>query len=186
MPPEEKVEGAGSGADEDEDEKSRESSGPRPSPLEIAAGLRAFSRHLTYTDDLFNRLRAYKLGLGPSIFVAGTWYPLAHFQAGPGAHAGLTAGYEQGLALKSEVSGGQKYDTTMREWFAGVRARIPLDSIELGVAITYGREIFVVNDDPVFPLVPDVRYSFVRVGADGRARFGRAVVGGHLGYRKVS
>jgi hypothetical protein len=181
-PPEEE---APVGPDDDDDDKPKTSGGPRPSPLDVRLEFRALSRRFSYSDDLFNRLRAYKLGLGPSLRVAGDWYPLAHFQGGLPANIGVAASYEQSLALKSKL-GDQEFSTVMREWFVGLRGRFPFDPYELGVELGYGVHSFTVEDDPIRPLVPDVRYRYIRLGVDGRARFGKAVGGGHLGYRKVS
>jgi len=196
-PPEEKIaaaaeeageEGAeseeGGGEEEAPSEPSKASE--RPSPLEVGGGIRAASRNFRYQDDLFDSLRAYKLGLAPAGFLWLRWYPVAHFNGGALAHLGLTGGYEQGFALESEAANGEKYSTTSREWFAGLRYRIPVQRHEVGIQVNYGVHSFLVDDDPVFPLVPDVKYSYVRLAADARARVSRVVIGGHFGYRIVS
>ena len=176
----------GEGEDEQaEGEKDEPAKGPkRPSPLEIGAGVGLGSRNFRYTDDLFNRLRAYKLGFAPAGFAWARWYPAAHFQGGPVANIGVVLGYGQGIALESEAKTGEKFGTTSREWFAGLRYRIAMDPHELGAQVSYGNQTFAVDDEPV-QLVPDVSYGYLRLAADGRARFDRIVAGGHLGYRHV-
>lgn len=178
-------EGDAAAGDEAEGEEVEEDTAPagRPSALEIGAGIRAFSRNFRYTDDINDALRSYKLGVAPAGFVYLRWYPVAHFDAGPLSHLGLTGGYEQGFAVSSEAPGGEKLDTTTREWWAGLRYRFPFDAHEAGVVVTYGKHSFEVDDDPANPLVPDVEYTYIRAGIDGRVRVARVVLGAQMGYR---
>ncbi|MEZ4225499.1 MAG: hypothetical protein R3B13_31390 [Polyangiaceae bacterium] len=173
--------------DEEEEEEEEEASSPtgRPSPLEIIGGVRAFSRNFRYSDDLFDALRSYKLGAAPAFFVQGRWYPAAHFTGGVPANIGLALGYEQGVFLKSKVSGGDELATKMTEWYAGLRYRVPIEKHEVGVQGTYGKHTFEVDDDPAAPLVPDVGYSYVRFGIDGRIRVDKILLGAQLGYRML-
>jgi hypothetical protein len=194
-PPEEQLAAAsgsagdGETAEEEEEEEEEEEASPgddkRPSPLEIIGGIRAFSRNFRYTDDLFDALRSYKLGAAPAFFIQGRWYPAAHFSGGIPAHIGLTGGYEQGVFLKSQVSGGEELTTKMSEWYAGLRYRVPFEKHELGVQGTYGKHSFKVEDDPAAPLVPDVDYSYLRFGLDGRVRVDQILLGAHFGYRML-
>lgn len=155
----------------------------RPSALEIGAGIRGFSRDFRYSDDLFDALRSYELGVAPAAFAQLRWYPVAHFDRGPLSNVGLTGGYEQGFALESKTTDGEKLDTRTREWWAGLRYRIPFGAHEIGVVGTYGKHGFEVDDDPANPLVPDVEYTYLRLGVDGRVRVSRVVLGAHVGYR---
>jgi hypothetical protein len=194
-PEEELPEGAGEAGDQsedldvdDEEEEKAEpkeptEAGPRPSPLEVGGGIRAFSRNFRYTDDLFDALRSYKLGVAPAAFIYARWYPLAHSQGGPLAHAGITGGYEQGFLLASQAPDGSELTTSTREWWIGLRYRIPVDQHEAGVVLTYGSHSFEIDDDPNDPFVPDVAYKYVRLGIDGRVRVERVVLGAHLGHR---
>ncbi len=163
-----------------------EESDTRPSALEVGLGLRAFSRQLRYTDDIFDQLREYELGSAPAAFGWLRWYPAAHFTGGVASHIGLVGSYERGFALKSKVSGGESFDTFMSEWQVGVRGRIPFFPHELGIEGTYGVHTFSVDDDPLSPLVPDVKYRFIRIGIDGRARISHVIIGAHFGYRIVT
>ncbi len=191
-PPEEEIEEeeeeeGGEEEEEEEAEEEEEETGDdkRPSPLEITAGVRVFSRNFRYTDDLFDALRSYKLGAAPAFFIRGRWYPAAHFSGGIPAHIGLTGGYEQGVFLKSKVSGGEELTTKMSEWYAGLRYRLPIERHELGFQGTYGKHKFDVEDDPAAPLVPDVEYAYIRLGVDGRVRVDQILLGAHLGYRML-
>ena len=179
-PPEEEIDAV------EEDAEASSAPAPkakRPSPLELTATLHTFTRHLRYTDDLFGVLRGYNLS---SARLDLRWYPVAHFQGGIPSHVGISASYERGFLLKSKAPNGDSLDTTSQEWSLGLRGRIPLDPHELGVDVAYGEQTFRVDDNPQLPLVPDVRYRYVRVGVDGRARFKDFSVGGRLGYRFVS
>lgn len=159
--------------------------GALPSALEVGLGMRAFARNYRYTDDLFGTLRAYKLGAAPAAMLWLRWYPGAHFTSGIPAHVGLAAGYEQGFGLKSEDSSGESYDTSMTEWYAGLRGRVPFDVHEAGVQVTYGKHSFRVDDDPTNPLVPNTGYEYLRVGIDGRVRVSRVSISAELGHRFV-
>ncbi len=176
---------AEAGAEEEapsETEGSAAASG-RPSPLEIGAGVRAFSRNFRYTDDLFDALRSYKLGAAPTAFAWLRWYPAAHFTDSFAANIGLAGGFEQGFLLKSKVANGDELTTSMRSWYGGLRVRVPLSLNEIGAQVSYGRHSFSVDDDPQDPLVPDVEYEYVRVGLDGRVRVSKVTLGAHFGYR---
>lgn len=159
--------------------------GSKPSALEVGLGMRAFARNFRYTDDLFGVLRSYKLGAAPAGMLWLRWYPAAHFMGGIPAHLGIAAAYEQGFALKSQDPSGQSYPTTMREWFVGVRGRVPLDVHEAGVQLTYGNHSFRVDDSPSNPLVPNTSYEYARIGIDGRVRVSRVSIGAELGHRFV-
>ena len=196
-PPEEQIEeaagasesGGAGDAGEEEEEEEEEAASPgddkRPSPLEIIGGVRAFSRNFRYTDDLFDALRSYKLGAAPAFLIQGRWYPAAHFSGGIPSHIGLVGGYEQGVFLKSQVADGEELTTKMSEWYAGLRYRIPIEKHELGVQGTYGKHSFKVEDDPAAPLVPDVDYTYLRFGLDGRVRVDQILLGAHFGYRML-
>lgn len=157
----------------------------RPSALEVGLGLRAIARNYRYSDDLFGTLRSYKLGAAPAGMLWLRWYPGAHLTTGVPAHIGLAGGYEQGLGLKSEDPSGESYTTTMREWYAGLRGRVPFGVHEAGAQVSYGNHSFRVEDEPSNPLVPNTGYDYVRVGIDGRVRVSRVSIGAELGHRFV-
>lgn len=158
----------------------------RASALEVGIGVRAFSRQLRYTDDIFDQLREYELGSAPAAFGWLRWYPASHFTKGVAAHFALVGLYERGFATKSKISGGEEYETSMSEWQVGLRGRIPFLPHELGIQATYGTHAFQVDDDPLAPLVPDVKYRFIRIGVDGTARISRVIIGAGFGYRIVT
>ncbi|MBK9000763.1 MAG: hypothetical protein IPM35_34000 [Myxococcales bacterium] len=168
-----------------EDEPAPKQPTLRPSPLEAMLALRGGTRNFRYSDDLFGALRAYKMGPTPAAFVAVRWYPAAHFEGGPIAHVGIAASFEQAFLIESQADG-ETYPTTAREWQLGLHGRLPLGALELGADLGLGEHAFNVDDDPNFPVVPDVAYRFVRLGVDARYRAGSFSVGGSFGYRHVS
>ena len=157
----------------------------RPSALEAQLALRAFTRDYSYSDDLFGALRSYQLGAAPAGMLSLRWYPGAHFVSGLPAHFGLAVGYEQSLALESEDPSGARYDTSMNEWFVGLRGRVPSGGHEVGAQVTYGKHSFRVEDEPSRPLVPNTAYEYVRIGVDGRVRVSRVSLGAEVGHRFV-
>lgn len=172
--------------EEESDEGTPIGEKPRASALEVGIGVRAFSRQLRYTDDIFDQLREYQLGAAPAAFGWLRWYPGSHFTRGVAAHFGLAGSYERGFATKSKISGGEDFETFESEWQVGLRGRIPFLPHELGVQVTYGTHTFRVDDDPLAPLVPDVKYKFIRIGVDGTARISHVVIGAGFGYRIIT
>jgi hypothetical protein len=174
---------------EPEEEPADTSPKKRLSPLEVGAGFRVFTRSLNYKDDLHDFDPAAKeqstySGPGAALFLNFRWYPVAHVTGGPASNIGLTGGFEKGFLTKAKPPSGPELDVSHQEFFLGLRGRIPLGAHhELGIAGTYGQHTFTIEGDEI--LLPDVKYSYLRPGVDGRFRFGRAVLGFSLGYRHV-
>ena len=154
---------------------SDESTAQRPSALDITVGARIGTRSFGYNDSLPG-LRGYSLLPSPSLALLGHWYPAAHFGAGALAHLGLDVRAEMLVGVSSENDQKQKFSTSSHALGFGLRGRIPLDQIELGVIGGWGQHAFVVADNAdVDPDVPDIKYSFLRIGADGRYQFNKAI-----------
>jgi hypothetical protein len=170
----------------------------RPSPLSVAAGLRLFSRHFSYNQDVNANLRPYKLGVAPSLFGSIAWYPAAHFTGGVAAHIGIVGDIEQSVATSSALDpSGTKYATSLNAYSVGLRGRIPFDPHELGISLRYGRQAFNIAGD-VDPnatvatgvtvkrdLLPDVAYQYLSPAIDARFGFGAFGIGAHVAYRFV-
>jgi hypothetical protein len=156
-----------------------------PSPLDVSAGVRGFSRKFEYTDDLFGKLRNYRLGLAPALTLRAEWYPGAHFTNAAGAHFGLGFRYAHSLAVESaRQSGGPSFPTRMRQWNLAARGRIPLGAHELALTAGYGRYSFTIGPaapagpreaPPNVPGTPDVDYEFASFGGEGRFELGRGL-----------
>jgi hypothetical protein len=157
-----------------------------PIALELQLGAGAFSRNLHYTDDLFDALRTYELDAAPFVFIEAAWYPLAHGTDGADlAHVGIVGGYEHGFPPVAVTRDGRQFDSASRSYFVGLRGRAPIDRHELGLVGSYGKQDFEVLGDEAAPLVPDMHYGFVRLGAEARFRFDEFLFGVTLGKRFV-
>jgi hypothetical protein len=167
------------------------------SPLDLSVGVRGMHRtfrfHQTIAElrpnDGFGKLRSYKLPLGPVVFADLNWYPGAHFAKGQAERIGLTGGYEKGFAISTvyEPEGAEKQTLTTNEqaFYVGARYRVPIAAHELGGAVTYGRHTFELQGDNASPLIPDVKYAYVKLGLDGAIRIGRVSVAARVGKRFV-
>lgn len=166
-------------------------------PLELTGGLRAVSRSLDYHDtpaELFptrgyNSLLTYKQPLGPSAFLQLNLFPAAFASRGADAHVGITASYEAALPTRAVFAEGTPKEAELTshasEFFVGLRGRLPISAHELGLVAGYGQQRYDVDGDEQSPLVPDVRYEFVRLAVDATLRFDALRAGAHLGTRIV-
>jgi len=166
--------------DEDEDDDEDELDDPNepselPTALDVAVYGRAVNRKLRYNDDLYGLLRGYTLPLGPAIFAQVRWFPAAHFTDSFIAHVGLDITYERAFGIDSKRNDGEVFPTTMQSWSFALRGRIPLGAHQAALNVGYGGHDFVVEPSgPAVPgrsntpEVPQVKYRFVRIGADAR------------------
>jgi hypothetical protein len=152
-----------------------------PSAIELGAGVKFFTRNFDYNDDV-SGLRTYSLSGAPAGFVSLRLYPAAFFTDGFAANIGIAAGYERAFAVSSKNAQGDELDTSSQEFYAGLRLRLPFAAHEAGLVAAYGQHSFTIDGDES---VPDVDYSFVRTVVDARFRFGKIVVGAHVGPRFV-
>jgi hypothetical protein len=195
----------GEAASEEEapEEAPSESTGPSPLPRLVAmAGLEILHRDFTYNDQLADhypydpatntgapQLSDYHLPVQPGGFLALELYPVAFFSSGFPSNIGLTFDFHQGLKTKSSYSRNgetREFDNNSSRWSAGLRVRVPFDRLELGVYGGYGIQKFFLEGDEASPIIPDVKYSFVKLGLDGAISFGKILVGAKLGVRQLS
>jgi hypothetical protein len=167
------------------------------SPLDITAGLRPMHRTFEFHDTPYPLLR-YELPLGPLLFIDVNWFPGSHFTEGPGEWIGLTAGFEKGFATQSIFDEGKPTEKTLKtdqqQFYVGGRFRLPLGEHVAGLTATYGQHKFhLAGDDgpcspdipAACPTIPDLNYSYVKVGLDGMLRFGDFMAGARVGKRIV-
>lgn len=168
------------------------------SPFDITAGLRplhrTFAFHQTAADvrpnDGFGQFLKYELPLGPVLFVDLNWFPASHAMTGPAEWFGITAGFEKGFATSSVYQEGvQGQEKTLKTnemaYYAGARFRLPIGDHMLGATGTFGQHTFALDGDSDKPLVPDVKYTYVKAGLNGTLRFGDIFVGANVGKRFV-
>lgn len=194
-------------------EAASEPSGPtKPgrTPFEFVAAVRGYSREFAYTDPVGQRDRTpppagprprnlvpYKLPFGPAVKLAARIYPGAFVRDDIASYFGAIADFDFAFAtttdLEEKQADGSKkvtpLDTASMAWDAGIRLRLPLGPIELGLIGTYGSHSFILYGDEggtgLEPLVPDVRYDQIRIGGDIRARISKLLVGGHIAHRQL-
>lgn len=184
--------GGDDGGDEEEEEEAEDDDGgggTAGSPLEVAAGLRVFTRSLDYTDDIFGELRAYAMAGAPAVFGDISWFPAAHFTTGFPTWLGITLELETAFLLTSSDSDGVEYPTSSAAWLAGARLRVPVGNHEIGGLIGYGGHSYSIDDATTDmgqrdPQVPAVSYTFVKIGGDARVHLtDRLVMRARLGWK---
>ncbi len=176
-------------------------------------GLEGTRRDFTYKDQLheFNppecgmmpppagitcasQLSDYHLPLQPGGFLSLELYPIAFFSDGFLSNVGLTFQYHQGLTTKSSytrknpvtmVNETQEFDNVHSQWAAGARIRFPFDTSEIGAQFAYGVHKFFLSGDENSPIIPDVKYGFVKLAVDGTVSLGKVSLGARVGVRML-
>ena len=181
---------AGAGDDDEEEDEEEEGpvvtkspgpkdAGPAGAPAVIAnAGLGAFSRTLTFDFDgaLMGAERPidYESSFVPSAFVDLELYPMALTgERGLLADIGVDARFEQALSLSSTVDpdGGaadNAFDvaTTYRRFAVGLRYRLELSPVLIGLRVGYGQSAFELDKGGAMGMVdiPNIKYTYVDPG----------------------
>jgi hypothetical protein len=170
--------------------------------LELDLGTRGVSRTFDFYQPLsdFKPVPApgsYSLGGAPVPFVHLGLYPVAFADRGFLANIGLIGSYEQLIGTTTTIKNdmapagtpAMSSKSSGHEFEGGVRVRIPLGDGEIGVSGAYGQHSFHVTSADVAPgpgaIVPNVDYTFMRAGLDGRLRLGAISLGAHVGTRFV-
>jgi hypothetical protein len=199
-PPEEKPEEAEAEAKEEPKQAPRAGRGA----VELDLKLRVYSRSFEYTDLVGVRdpnsrrtLRPYNLDFAPAFDFAGIVYPGAFFTDGIASNFGIMGSFVLGIATSTDfeqtIPGTTnkvvtELKTTSQAWDVGVRGRIPIGPAEIALFATYGSQSFILHGDEggptgLPPLIPDVKYMFVRLGAEARVRLAKVLIGGHIAPR---
>jgi len=179
----------------DEEEPAEEAAATESSALPgliAILGLEGTRRDFTYKDQLhdFNpaapQLSDYHLPLQPGGFLKLELYPVAFFSAGFASNIGLTFEFHQALTTKSSYSRNgqtQEFDNVHSQWAAGARIRFPFDTLEVGTQFAYGVHKFFLKGDETSPIIPDVKYGFVKIAADATLDLGKVSLGARIGVR---
>jgi hypothetical protein len=185
-----------------EEEAAGDSAEISPLPrLVLMGGIEAMRRDFTYKDqinDFFpgaRQLSDYHLPLQPGGFVKLEVYPAAFFSSGFVSNIGLTFEFHQGLTTKSsyvrdarpelgETSNvNEEFENLTQQWAVGARIRFPFESAEVGTVFQYGIHKFFLKGDEDQPIVPDVKYGYIKIGADAGFTLGTVTLGARLGVR---
>jgi hypothetical protein len=190
-----------------EDEKPADDAGDGESkaglaPFELMVGIRGYNRKFDYSGNVGARepgrlpirtLVPYQLDFAPALIFSGRMYPLAFFRDDVWSHLGIMGSFELGIATKTEVRGDTGIDplkTSFDAWDVGLRGRLPLGALELGIFGVYGSQSFVLVGDEggtaLQPLVPDVKYQFLRFGLDARIQVSTLRFGAHIAPRVLT
>ncbi len=171
-------------------------------PFELMVGIRGYNRKFDYSGNAGARepdrlpirtLVPYQLDFAPAVIFSGRMYPLAFFRDDVWSHLGITGSFEVGIATTTKVRGGtgvEPLKTSFDAWDLGLRGRLPLGALELGIFGVYGSQSFILVGDEggagLQPLVPDVRYSFLRFGLDARVQVSTLRFGAHIAPRVLT
>lgn len=107
------------------------------------------------------------------------FYPMALFTTGFLSNIGVTGQFERSLGGQTQagdnpntrdVETAEQFDSTLSAYELGARVRLPVAGHLFGLAASYGAHKFEINEDtaggPLVNLVPDVDYSYIRLGSD--------------------
>ena len=170
------------------------------SPLRLLVGSRLISRSFRYTDALAD-LRPDSGAMNPVDYpryappmprAEVRWYPGGHFTENWVSQLGIVAGYEVavGQRLSYDANGDGTAEMAISEthdfWYAGLRGRIPIKNVALGLQVDYGlHRDMLSGDQPTaadLPIFPDVAYSQIEIGGDFEWRIEQLIVGLHGSY----
>jgi hypothetical protein len=147
---------------------------PAGNALDLAVGPRFMTRSLGWTN---TQLRGYTLGLAPSVGAQLAWYPAAHVMGGWKSNLGIAGSFEYTPGLVSQTSDGFKYPTKESDFWGGARGRLVLGPVEAAATVGYGQHVFIFlsqlgganpSNRSTLSDLPDVKYSYLRAGADVR------------------
>jgi len=165
-----------------------------PVAFELQAGARVIHRNFDFHDPLsdYNQSAAkpyaYVLPRAPAPFLDLALYPAAFATRGFASNLGLVAQYERLVGTSTQGPNGT-FDTVAQQLQVGARVRLPVAEHELGVTAAYGKQSFQVSamdTGPGVGTVPNVDYTFAKIGADVRLRFAEVIeLGAHVGTRLV-
>ena len=176
--------------EEEEEEEEEDPSGPRAKNQVGTAlfvgelGLELGGRWFSYSDPRTDNLRPYSVFGAPLVAIGAELYPLAGTGTAFIKDLGITLGYARALGLSSELEGGSAAISTAYQRFqVGLRGRIRFGEGEKAAILGLGGglrlQTFNYEGGVIQGELPDVSYTLLRFGLDGRAPVGPvAFVGG--------
>jgi hypothetical protein len=141
--------------------------------LELGAGPRFLWRSLSWNNDASKTLRAYSVAHAPSLGVSLALYPLAFVRGGWLANLGVAGSLEYTPGLTSQTSDGSSYPTTASDFWLGLRDRMTFGPVEGALTVGGGQQVFIFHSQGAsnranLDSLPDVKYSYLRLGLDLR------------------
>lgn len=148
--------------------------------LGVEVGMEAVGRFFRYSDGISNNLRKYDAFPAPAFFASVEVYP-AGFTTIPFLRdVGLIGSYARMFGLQSKTNDGSPINTVYQRISGGLRVRIPISRPTgpvFGVSGQYYLHTFQVDEIPELAgQIPNVDYSSIRAGADGRFPLGRTAI----------
>lgn len=146
-------------------------------------------RFFGYNDTITTNLRDYSVKGAPGIGARAEVYPMAPTGILVLRDIGVVGSFRIALGLSSETPAGDKVDTQWLHFGGGLRYRLPLGPKEkpfvLGLRGTFEQDSFTLDtEDPLLLAeVPSVKYTYLRVGLDGRFPIGPVAITAFGGYR---
>lgn len=180
--------GSGDGGDGDKEEP--EESGDKPkrvrheagsSIFSVEAGMEATGRFFSFSDPISRNLRTYDSFPAPAFYAAVEVYPGAGTTVPVLRDIGLIGSYARMFGLQSKPeSGGELIDTVYQRFSVGLRYRIPISRPTgpvIGLSGQYYAHTFNIEETGTLKgEIPNVDYSAIRAGVDGRFPLGRAAL----------
>ena len=155
--------------------------------LDLSVGGQAFSRSLTYHQQVTATLREYQPRLLGDAVLALQYYPGAQFSDGFVANIALDVNVEQAFAIQSRTPDGTTFPTTIHDYNGGVRVRVPLEALTPFLSVGYGDHAYKMSGAMRSTLIlPDTEYKYVRAVVGAQVPLSGGVsVAASAGYRYV-
>ncbi len=161
--------------------------GPLPRYLDLSVGGQAFSRSLTYHQQVTSTLREYQPRLLGGAVASVVYYPAVHFTDGFATNIGLDLNISQAFGIQSRTPDGSTYPTQIHDYNGGLRVRVPFGSAEPYLTLGYGDDAFkMTGANRAALILPDTDYRYLRAVLGVRAPLPSNVsLGVSAGYRYV-
>lgn len=146
----------------------------------VEAGVEGVGRFFSYSDGISSNLRRYDAFPAPAFYAAVEVYPAAFTTIPFLRDLGLIGSYSRMFGLQSKTADGTPIDTLYQRFSAGLRVRIPISRPSgpvFGVSGQYYAHTFSITETPELAgQIPNVDYSAIRAGVDGRFPLGRTAI----------
>ena len=184
-----------------DEEPAPEEEKPRPKPLELDAGagflFRTYAANNPVNLPGVLQTRDQSGGMA-NMRIGAAFYPMALFSKSFLGNLGLVGHFERSLGGTTQAGDDPTgnlpsgdLDTTLTAYDVGLRVRLPVEEHQLGFSAAYGQHLFEIDDagfeagGPDTNLVPDVDYTYIRLGSDFTYAMNAYYLKGDLGLRIV-